>query len=480
METKTPKAFISYSWTSEGHKALIRQWADRLQSDSVEVVIDAYDLKEGQDKYAFMERMVSDDSVTHVLMFSDKLYAEKADERKAGVGTESLIISKEVYEKINQTKFIPIVCEFSDAGEPFLPKFLGSRIWIDFSSPEATNKNWESLIRLIYDKPAIEKPPLGKPPAYLSDETASTSGPAISKYLTLRQAILQGERGLPIYRRDFLDTCLEYADALRVREQPQQDSLGAKVLEDSGKLKHIRNHIIDWVLLESEVASSDEFSDALIGLLERLLELKARPTELISYNEAWFEAHAVFVYETFLYIVAALLKTNSFVVLQEVFTTQYLLPQTDRVSEYGFDTFGGFWGSSRTLQSVLAAKDQQLKSPAAELIKRQADRDDVPFKAVMEAELLTLFIALLTPDVRWYPQTLHYASYNREFLFFLRATHHKHFRKLATITGRGNADELREAVKEGLGRMGVDRWLDFYRTGSFWSLMNMDKLNTIK
>ena len=61
----------------------------RLNSDgAIEVIIDEYDFKEGGEKYAFMERMVNDPSVIHVLVFSDKLYAEKADGRKGGVGTE--------------------------------------------------------------------------------------------------------------------------------------------------------------------------------------------------------------------------------------------------------------------------------------------------------------------------------------------------------------------------------------------------------
>jgi hypothetical protein len=39
--------------------------------------------------YAFMERMVVDKSVTHVLIFCDSEYASRADARRAGVGTES-------------------------------------------------------------------------------------------------------------------------------------------------------------------------------------------------------------------------------------------------------------------------------------------------------------------------------------------------------------------------------------------------------
>ena len=130
----TPRAFISYSWTSPRHQAQVRQWAEQLAGDGVDVVLDVWDLKEGDDKYAFMERMVTDESVTHVLVMSDQQYAEKADARRAGVGTESQIISQEVYEKVQQSKFIPIVCEFDDSGEPCLPVFLKTRIWIDFSA----------------------------------------------------------------------------------------------------------------------------------------------------------------------------------------------------------------------------------------------------------------------------------------------------------------------------------------------------------
>src|SRR5947209_7654468 len=113
---------------------MVRNCADRLLADGVSIVLGQYDLKEGDDKYAFMEKMVTDPSVTHVLVFCDKAYAEKADARKAGVGTESQIISQEVYNKVEQSKFIPIVCELSPLGDAYLPTFMKSRIWLNFSS----------------------------------------------------------------------------------------------------------------------------------------------------------------------------------------------------------------------------------------------------------------------------------------------------------------------------------------------------------
>jgi hypothetical protein len=104
--------------------------------DGIDVVLDVYDMKEGHDKYSFMERMVTDPYVTHVLVVCDKAYSQKADAKKAGVGTESQIISREVYEKVEQSKFIPVVCEFSDDLEPFLPTFFKSRNLLKFAALE--------------------------------------------------------------------------------------------------------------------------------------------------------------------------------------------------------------------------------------------------------------------------------------------------------------------------------------------------------
>lgn len=474
-----PKVFISYSWTSPGHQARIRRWAEQLVNDGVDVVLDVWDLKEGDDKYAFMEKMVTDESVTHVLVFSDSEYAAKADARKAGVGTESQIISREVYSKVQQSKFLPVVCEFDDSREPFLPTFLKSRIWIDFSGPEAANDNWEQLIRVLYGRPAYQKPTLGQAPTYVTTDATLPPSPAGVKFAALRQAIIQEKKGLITYRQDYLDACYSYADALRVRARPDVANIGQRVLADCGKLKHVRDQIVDWVLLESGSNPSEEFGDSLTLLLERLLELKSRPPEVNSWNDVWFEAHRVFVYETFLYIVAALLKTGAFGTLHQILTSHYLLPETETSGVNRFNTFDAFYGYSESLQ-ILAPEGQKLYAPAAELIKRQADRTDLPFPSVIEAELLVLMMAFIAEDCRWYPQTLHYSSHARAFPFFLRAARHRDFQKLAKITGMGTGDELRAAVKSGHVKLGVDRWHNFWMSDrSFWGSMNMDALDTL-
>ena len=47
----SPKAFISYSWTSPEHEAWVIDLATQLEESGVHVILDKWNLKEGADKY---------------------------------------------------------------------------------------------------------------------------------------------------------------------------------------------------------------------------------------------------------------------------------------------------------------------------------------------------------------------------------------------------------------------------------------------
>ena len=98
----------------------------------------------------------------------------------------------------------------------------------------------------------------------------------------------------------------------------------------------------------------------------------------------------------------------------------------------------------------------------------------------MEAELLTLMMAAISKDNWWFPQTLYYWSGSRPTPLFMRATQHRHFQKLAIVTGIKSAEELRIAVKDGFKRLDVNRWPNFSLAAiNFWEAMNMESLDSI-
>lgn len=476
--TMSPKAFISYSWTNQAHQSRVQEWADRLLGDGVDVILDLYDFKEGQDKNHFMERMVSDSAVTHVLVISDKSYAEKADSRTKGVGTESQIISQEVYDKVDQSKFIPIVCEFDNSESPYLPVFLKSRKWIDFSTPEAVNGNWEQLVRLLFGKPLYQKPAVGKPPAYLQDN-GPPSSPATGKLLTLKQAVMLGRPAIDSYRSDFLDSCLMHADALRPRTDPERKDVSKWIVETWESLSVVRDQLVDWINLESTSAEDGKLSESMSELMERLLELRCRPPEVQSWSDWWYDAHRAFVYEFFLYAVASLLRGKRWCVLNHLFTSHYIKPEAERHRGNQFDMFDRIYFFDESLNEVLAVGDRKFIHPVAEQIKRQANRRDTSFEDLVQADLLSLLMSLVTPGVRWYPQTLVYARFGDGFPFFIRAAQRRHFRNLSEITGHENADSLRIAVKEGFERLGVNSWRDYRFDSDFAVSLNVENWDTL-
>ena len=138
-----------------------------------------------------------------------------------------------------------------------------------------------------------------------------------------------------------------------------------------------------------------------------------------------------------------------------------------------------FFELSETLQSVLAPEGQRLLTPAGELFKRQADRDDLPFASIIEGELLITLMSFVTPGTYWFPQTyLYYYEHGQRPLLFLRATQHKHFKKLSVITGIADADELREIVKKGQGDLAASG-VPFLRP-PLWNVMNMENLDSLR
>ncbi|EWH19836.1 hypothetical protein M769_0124665 [Bacillus haynesii] len=168
MEEK--KVFISYCWTNQVLVDWVRDLATNLAEHGLDVVLDQWDLKEGHDVYKFMEQMVNAPDIDKVLIICDKGYAGKANERKGGVGTETQIITPEVYDDATQEKFIPIIYERDEAGKHYIPTYLASRKYIDLSSENDFFLNFNTLLRVIYERPLYRKPKKGTPPSFLFED----------------------------------------------------------------------------------------------------------------------------------------------------------------------------------------------------------------------------------------------------------------------------------------------------------------------
>jgi len=82
MSEENPKLFISYSWSLPEHETWVVSLATELRESGVDVFLDKWDLKEGHDAFAFMEKMVTDPEIKKVVIICDKVYSGKADDRR--------------------------------------------------------------------------------------------------------------------------------------------------------------------------------------------------------------------------------------------------------------------------------------------------------------------------------------------------------------------------------------------------------------
>ena len=160
-----PKVSVSYSTPKQDW---VENLSKRLREVGVDTTVDIWDLKPGHDINVFMEEMVRDDTIDYVLIICDKTYMDKANNRKGGVGTETTIISSELYGKPEQEKFIPIVIEKDNNGIACVPTYLKSRKYIDFSTEDKFESSYKELLDHIYGE--NNKPPLGEKPQWINTE----------------------------------------------------------------------------------------------------------------------------------------------------------------------------------------------------------------------------------------------------------------------------------------------------------------------
>jgi hypothetical protein len=166
----SPKLFVSYAWTSPKHIEWVIQLATDLKSFGIDVKIDQWHLREGQDAHSFMEQLVRSDEVEKAILICDKKYVERANKREGGVGIESQIITAEIYDNVKQTKFVCLAIDNDAGGNAAIPNFLKSRVFIDFRTKENYSVSLQQLIRWAYDKPLYKEPELGVRPSFLDEQ----------------------------------------------------------------------------------------------------------------------------------------------------------------------------------------------------------------------------------------------------------------------------------------------------------------------
>jgi hypothetical protein len=476
--TASPKVFISYSWSSPEHQQWVVDLATQLRESGVDAVLDKWDLKEGHDSIAFMETMVTDPAVQKVVIVSDRIYAEKADGRRGGVGTETQIISPQVYAKAVQDKFVVVVSEVDEDGRPYLPTYYGSRIFLNLSSEEIYPENFEQLVRWIFGKPLFPKPEIGIPPSYI-DET-SVLLPTRSRASRTIDLFHKGSPQREASLRDYFEVLASNFEKLRI--DPKCDPFDQAVIDSIEAFLPYRD---EFIRVMTTVAKNNVTDDAITFVkrfFESVLLYCYPPRETISYTSDWFDNYKFIINELFIYTIAILLKYERFESADQLITGGFY---AGAVSEYSHDPMQGlpvFCPSVGSLEVRKRRLSLNRTSLHADLLKERATVAGISFENFMQADFV-LFMREASDakragrDNRWYPDTLVYLGHRaKPFELFARARSSRYFDKVRHVIQVEGPADLIELVKAFGNELHLPRW-DYYTLNPA-QLMAVDQVGT--
>lgn len=453
--TQHPKVFISYSWTNPEHEQFVIDLATTLRGHGIDAVLDKWDLKPGQDKYVFMESMVVDPAVGRVLVICDRKYQEKANARAGGVGTESQIISQELYGKVKQTKFIPVVCEYDDEGQACLPVFMKGLIYIDMSTDERYGEGLDQLLRLIYEQPFHQKPQLGAPPAFVANSGASF----VRELPAALRAIRDGKpnrQGLEAQYIKALATELS-----KLYSQPTGDSYYEGVYQSIVATRALRDQLAEYVDVVAAFSNDDAGSlSPFIKLMDEVGSRFGPPVESGTYYPGWVDFYGFMGLEAMLLQTAALLRHGRWKSLRRLLSATYLVRGSS-----GDTKTRNFVAFDATLVAIDEHRNRALKlnraSLSADMLKERCVPDTCSFGEMVQADVFLTLRSMVdlggTPHEEWSPywapRTSVYAHGNKHPVF-MRANDDDVRAGLRMALGVNSASELASRLEESGKRLG--------------------------
>jgi len=458
-----PKLFISYSWSTPDHEQWVLDLATLLcESGGVDVILDKWDLKEGQDAIAFMEQMVTNPDIKKVAMIFDKVYADKADGRQGGVGTETQIISKEVYEKQNQDKFVAIVCEKDENGKPFLPTYYKSRIFIDLAEDEKYTENFERLIRWIHDKPLYVKPQIGPTPSFLKEGDSISLGTTLA-FKRCIDALKNNKANSQGSIEEYFSTFATNLDRFRIKYSDEEfDELFLKNIQE---FLPYRNEFIQILITIAQYAPSTGSAIAVHRFFENIIPYLSRPKNLSRYSEWDFDNFKFIIHEIFLYTLAVFLKYDRFDMANHMLKQGYYVTDREisgREPMVGYDIFRQYLSILEHKNSKLNTKKYSLQ---AELLKERCVGNEVNFHHLMQADFVAFICSTLEEESifkGWWPETLLYVDildFTGTFEIFARSRSKSYFDKVKILFGFNSPSELTPLLESyRTGKRSLPKW----------------------
>lgn len=431
---------------------MVLELAQRLVLHGIDVVLDKWDLKEGQDKYAFMERCVNDPEITKVLIICDKAYALKADGRTGGVGDETVIISSEIYGNMKQEKFIPVIAEKDEDGKPYVPVYIKTRIYVDLSDQNTYEAEYEKLLRNIYEKPQFMKPKLGKRPEWLDEEKTN--------FFPLKDLIRQIRGGSTENKRRKCILQFQTAHIEVLKEYFEKGAKPERIYEIFLNTKPVRDIFLDFVevIAETESGYAEILAECFETLYNQLTCITTFEPNAGSASDNDVDVFKNYMWELFICVIAFMRHINDYTAINVMITYTYFLETSIFGNSIEQNNYTAFRHHSRFIEEYYKPKTgmKNKYTLMGDIICNQ--REKLPIytgEAVAEADLFLYQICNAYDLAKgrygwghtfWFPTCYIYA--NKMPIEWGKMKSRRYCQKMMTLFGVNSLDSLKEAVSK--------------------------------
>jgi hypothetical protein len=466
-----PKAFISYSWSNSER---VLELAQRLTNDGVEIVLDKWELKDGQDKYAFMERSVSDESIEKVLMICDKSYTEKADKREGGVGDETMVISPEVYEKTSETKFIPVIFEKDENGKPYLPAYLKSRIYIDLTDGEQYEKNYESLLRNLHNKPEHSKPLIGKMPEWLNVENVNLSSIRnIVKQVQTYDGKNQAKVDFVIrkFNDEFSKTLISLAPASGVE-------FDQNLLKQIDAAKPLRDLYLDY--LEAYIMTGLDVATIIGDFFEQVNNNTYNTNGRNSYSNNEFEFYEYILWETFICTIVLLLHYEKYAEIRKVLNRTYFFKKNAINSDVDPQSYVALRKYFYTIEEICKpkCKNPRLYTLSGDILLKRIWEPIINEISIVNADLILCQMSLVLKSELWFPTSYIYYKSNKQHIWS-KLVSRVYCNKIFPLFGVSTIEALKSELKKCVWDRDIRHQRAWDSAPTIQNSINLDQIGTL-
>ena len=343
---ENPKVFISYAWTSDTYVNKVAAFANSLMRNGIDVLFDKFEMKPGHELNHFMEKSVTDPTVTNVLLLLNKTYQEKADKREGGVGKETQILSEKLYNDVSQTKIIPIIFEKGINGEIYKPAYIGSTYYIDLADDNKYDAEFQQLVKAIYGETTYRKPELGNIPAWVTEEIT------FEPKLSLQYSSFRNQNNKEVNDQNFISFLDEIKDEILNYktddiDRSNIDSFYPLYLDKYKGLLSIRNKYLELIKYSIYVnVPEKKIAHFFENLYNGIQQIEKGFPELFS----------ILLHEIFIYTIAYFLKFEKYEKIS------YFLGKTYCITTYEskLSTYYAFYSSKQDLfDAAVRARDNK-------------------------------------------------------------------------------------------------------------------------